>query len=172
VEALRIGISVQEHAHLPAALCPHFLTVSMDTVDPMVFKQLRGGASVGKVLRNVTEFHKTCPTVRMGFITTVTKLNIGLIDPLIDAGLEAGVAVFNLRQVIHNPDSPVIDHSAVSDLTVPDAAFADVVARVQGKYGHVTRFCIQEASGMRILGNSVRTQSMLPGEAELARIGI
>jgi molybdenum cofactor biosynthesis enzyme MoaA len=161
------------HRHDPGKMREsglNFLTVSMDTVDPAVFKRLRGGASVGKVLRNVAEFHKACPTIAVAFVTTVTSANINLIDSLIDAGLERGVSVFNLRQVVYDRANPVVDHSLMPDLILSDEAYAEMSERVRAKYGKVTCLCIQDAPGMRTASKVVRAQSMLP-TAEAALLG-
>lgn len=157
------AILLHRHDHkrmLEAGL--NFLTVSMDSVDRETFKKLRGGTSLDKVYRNVRAFHSTCPTVKIAFITVVTSANINLIDALIESGLEAGVGIFNLRQVSYNPENPVVDHSVMRNLVVSNAAFSEMTEHVRGRYAGKARFCFQDAPNMRHNAQVVRAESLLP----------
>jgi MoaA/NifB/PqqE/SkfB family radical SAM enzyme len=165
------GILLHRHDHgkmREAGL--NYLTVSMDSVEPSVFKQLRGGASVKKVLRNISKFHRVCPAVRVAFITTVTSANIGLINELIEEGLNVGVSVFNLRQMVYHSENPVGDHSAISALAISDQMFEEVREQVQAKYSAVTRFYNQNAQEIKTRNAQVRDESLIPPEFVLARM--
>ena len=142
----------------------------MDSVDPLVFKQLRGGASVKKVLRNISEFHRVCLAIKVAFVTTVTSANIGHIEELIEAGLNVGVSHFNLRQMVYHSENPVGDHSAISALTVSDQMFGEMRERVQAKYGTVTKFYNQNAQEIKTRNAQVRDESLIPPEFVLARM--
>jgi molybdenum cofactor biosynthesis enzyme MoaA len=138
------------------------LTVSVDTVDPSVFKRLRGGTSLPKVRSNLIEFHKHCPEITIAFVTTVTSLNIRSIDQLVQSGVDLGVTVFNLRQVFYHPDSRIVDHSQMPSLLVSDDDFLDMSAQVRAKYGHLVRFHVQGAQAMMQAAVPVRAESLLP----------
>ncbi|MBV8359332.1 MAG: radical SAM protein [Deltaproteobacteria bacterium] len=165
------GILLHRHDH--EKMCEaglNYLAVSMDSVDSELVKKLRGGTSLSKVYKNVREFHRKCPTIRVGFITTITSANIGVIDDLVEAGLESGVAVFNLRQVGYQPDNPIVDHSLMRELIVSNAAFDAMADRVKNKY-KIARFYIQGAEVLKEGALTVRAASSLPRtETELIRL--
>src|SRR5215467_2031156 len=69
------GILLHRHDHgkmRDAGLT--MLSLSVDTFDPTVFKQLRGGTSLARVKSNLIQFHEHCPNVSLVFVTTVTSL--------------------------------------------------------------------------------------------------
>jgi molybdenum cofactor biosynthesis enzyme MoaA len=157
------GILLHRHDHVKmrdAGLT--IVTVSVDTVDASVFKQLRGGTSLPRVKSNLIEFHKTCPEITLGFITTVTRLNIGSIDELVQSGLELGITVFNLRQIFYYSDSKIVDHSQMPSLLVSDGEFLDMSAQVRAKYGNLARFHVQGAQAIMQASVPLRTESLLP----------
>ena len=156
------GILLHRHDH--DKMCEaglNFLTVSMDSVDPDVVRKLRGGTSLNKVYRNVEEFHQHCPTVRIGFITTVTSANIGGIDHLVEAGLRSGVAVFNLRQVAYARSNAIVDHALMATLTVTTAEFLEMADRVRSQYGKLASFSIQTTQNLAEGASRTRAASGL-----------
>lgn len=166
------GILLHRHDH--EKMCDaglNFLGVSMDSVDPDLVRKLRGGTSLSKVYRNVTEFHRNCPRVKVAFITTVTSANIGVIEDLVKAGLNSGVSVFNLRQVSYHPDNPIVDHSLMRELVVSNNAFDEMAERVKSKYSKLAQFSIQGAQVLTESAVTVRAASGLPQtETELIRL--
>ena len=75
------------------------LSVSIDSSDPDIYRNLRGGTSIAKVSRNLVEFSKQCPGVGISFITTVTRLNVPALPELVRFGLDLGVSRFCFREV-------------------------------------------------------------------------
>jgi len=138
------------------------LSVSIDTVDPSVFKQLRGCTCLSQVQENVTEFHKAYPEITLVFVATVTSLNIKSIDELIGAGLDLGVTRFNFRQVFYHPSSRIVDHAQMPSLLVPEDEFLEMAAKVQTKYGHLAKFHAQGAQAMTQATVPLRADSLLP----------
>jgi molybdenum cofactor biosynthesis enzyme MoaA len=137
----------------------NFLAVSVDSADPAAMRQLRGGTSVKKVYRNVEAFHKTCPEVRVAFITTATARNIDLIRPLIVSGLEVGISTFNLRQVLYDLSNNIVDHSRMAPLVVSDDAFDAMAEAIKSEFGKRADFAIQSRPALRALATATRAAS-------------
>jgi hypothetical protein len=144
----------------------NFLAVSVDSADPAAMRELRGGTSVKKVYRNVEAFHKTCPEVRVAFITTVTARNIDLIRPLIVSGLEVGISTFNLRQVSYNLSNDIVDHSRMSALVVSDDAFDAMAEAIKSEFGKRAHFAIQSRPALRALATATRAASGIADDRE------
>lgn len=126
------------HRHDTARMVEQGLTqisVSIDTTDPETFRQLRGGAKLEKVMRNIAGFREKHPEVPVCFVPTVNKANIHQIRKLIDDALAIGVRKFSIREMFHMPLSPVIDHDMVRSLALPDGAFAALEAELREAYG-------------------------------------
>jgi len=113
------------------------VSVSIDAADAETHKRLRGGTSISKVGGNIANFRKACPAVKVVFITTVNRINIGVMDNLVQFGRDLGVETFYLREVFHHPESKVVDHSRMLDLVLAPGEFRrfaqDMIARIGGQ---------------------------------------
>ena len=98
------GILLHRHdaGKMQAAGLTH-LSVSVDSAATSTHKDLRGGTSLAKVERNLRTFHRSCPSVHIVFLTTVTSANIAGLRELIKWGLDVGATSFVFRQVFHHP---------------------------------------------------------------------
>jgi molybdenum cofactor biosynthesis enzyme MoaA len=114
--------------------CLTRLSVSMDAADPALQKDLRGGTSLEKVLRNIRGFMAACPQTRVEFITTVTRGNIDKVDELVAVGLNMGVTRFIFREVFYYPDNNVVDHSRMPELVLHKGEFRQMMDRVLGRF--------------------------------------
>jgi len=110
------------------------LSVSIDAADPAIHKALRGGTSMAKVHRNIAEFRKSCPSVKVTFIATVTTLNIGSMSELVQFGLSLGVEKFVLREVFYHPSSNVVDHSRMPSLVLQENEFGRMKEQVLDQF--------------------------------------
>jgi MoaA/NifB/PqqE/SkfB family radical SAM enzyme len=115
------------------------LAISVDSVRDDVHSGLRGGTSLPKVRRNLQSFHAACPDVRLTFLTTITKVNIGEAGDLVAWGLERGVKQFVFRQMFHFPNSQVVDHARMAELLVSADEFADFRLQTNDRYGKVAQ---------------------------------
>jgi MoaA/NifB/PqqE/SkfB family radical SAM enzyme len=106
------------------------LSVSIDAADPAIHKALRGGTSMAKVHSNITAFRTSCPSVKVTFITTVTKLNIDGMSDLVLFGLSLGVEKFILREVFYHPTNDIVDHSRMPSLVLDEDEFARMKGQV------------------------------------------
>jgi MoaA/NifB/PqqE/SkfB family radical SAM enzyme len=66
------------------------LAVSIDAADPQIHKARRGGTSLSKVVRNLERLMPACPSLQVGFITTVSRHNLEHIPELVQFGLNLG----------------------------------------------------------------------------------
>jgi MoaA/NifB/PqqE/SkfB family radical SAM enzyme len=90
--------------------------VSIDSLDPLIFRKLRGGSEVEKVLKNVkaviTEAKEKNRDLMMGWRTVVSDQTIfGVVD-LVRHGLDLGVKEFYFNHlqkmaICESPDSPI-----------------------------------------------------------------
>jgi len=125
------------HRHPPEKLLEAGLaivTISVDSVRAPTHKGLRGGTSLAKVQRNIVEFRRSCPSVRIGFITVVTSENIDDCDDLVAWGVDVGVAQFEFRQVFHRPSNDIVDHGRMENLLVTPEQFYEMQHRVRSRF--------------------------------------
>jgi MoaA/NifB/PqqE/SkfB family radical SAM enzyme len=125
------------HRHPPERMVEaglKIVTVSVDSVNPSTQKDLRGGTSLAKVQRNVLGFLRACPSVRVGFISVVTSENIDETDDLVAWGVDAGVAQFEFRQMVHHPGNALVDHERMERLLVTSEQFTAMQARIEARF--------------------------------------
>jgi MoaA/NifB/PqqE/SkfB family radical SAM enzyme len=125
------------------------LSVSVDSPRASTHKDLRGGTSLAKVERNLRNFHRTCPAIHMIFLTTVTSANIDDLRDLMVWGLDVGARHFVFRQMVHVPDSSLVDHARMSSLLVSADQFADLKGRITGEFARDARIHFVDNSTLR-----------------------
>jgi MoaA/NifB/PqqE/SkfB family radical SAM enzyme len=150
------------HRHDPdrirAAGLTH-LSVSVDSAEQGSHEELRGGTSLAKVARNLSDFHRVCPSVRLMFLTTVTSANIDLLRELVLWGLDIGVHTFVFRQMFYYPKSRVVDHSRMQFLLVSPDAFAEACRRISGEFSNRASILFLESSTLVERASRVRLDS-------------
>lgn len=120
------------------------LSVSVDAADAGTLKLLRGGTSLRKVLANVVSFHERCPSVNIGFITTVTALNLDRMAELVQTGLDLGVSNFTFREMFYDPDNTIVDHQRMPDLMLKEGDFSRMRQTLLAGFADGTRFYFAE----------------------------
>jgi len=141
------GILLHMHDHarmLEAGL--NEVSVSIDAADARTHKALRGGTSIAKVGSNIAAFRKACPDVRVTFITTVTRVNLAEMKPLVEFGLDLGVKHFVMREVFYKPDSDVVDHSKMPDLLLRHGEFDRMAADIRSTFGRRAEFDLADSA--------------------------
>ncbi len=116
------------------------LSLSIDSVDPMINKALRGGTSIAKLEQNITNFTKNCPDVEVAFITTVTQLNISAMEPLVRFGMDFGVGHFTFREVFYLPKNDMVDHSRMPALLLRPGDFTHMAQGLRATFGDSVSF--------------------------------
>ena len=87
------------------------LSVSLDIADPFTKKELRGGMSLSKVIRNIENLRKACPGNSLEIISVVTTSNIDRMSGLVDLAINLGANRVIFRELLYYPESRVVDHS-------------------------------------------------------------
>jgi molybdenum cofactor biosynthesis enzyme MoaA len=121
-----------------------WLSVSVDTVDAGAFKLLRGGTSLRKVLANVASFHAQCPSVTIGFLATVTALNVDRMAELVQTGLDLGASHFTFREMFYDPDNTIVDHQRMPGLTLKEGDFSRMRHTLLDRFGDRTSLLFAE----------------------------
>jgi len=132
------------------------LSVSVDTADAETLKLLRGGTSLRKVLTNVGSFHEQCPSVEIGFITTVTALNADRTAELVQTGLDLGVTNFTFREMFYDPDNTIVDHQRMPGLMLKEGHFSRMRQTLLDRFGDRARFVFAERTWLE--GENERIQ--------------
>jgi len=155
------GLLLHRHDHARmAAAGLNLLTVSVDSVSAETHRQLRDGASLNRIRRNIAAFREHCPAIGIQTMTTVTTANIDQVDDLIRWGLDSGVTRFELRQMFHRPDSDIVDHAAMRRLAVSDDAFAAMRERVLAAFGDAAAIFCYGADNLLARATTVRANSL------------
>lgn len=86
------------HPHSPAETAIlsrfHGITVSIDTVDPILYKRLRRGGKLQTLLDNMAKLRDTGSRARLTWCCVLTDQNWYGVPDLVRAGLELGVTTF------------------------------------------------------------------------------
>jgi len=135
------GILLHMHDHAKFSEAGlNAVSVSIDAADPETHKRLRGGTSISKVGGNLARLRKACPDVELVFITTVTRMNLGTMEDLVQFGRDLGVETFYMREVFHDPASTIVDHSRMNDLVLRRGefqSFAENLIAAAGSNAHL-----------------------------------
>jgi MoaA/NifB/PqqE/SkfB family radical SAM enzyme len=131
------------------------LSLSIDSIDPAVMKELRGGTSLRKVLANVEHVRSALPCLRVHFIATVTRANLPGLESLVRTGLDIGVTHFVFREVFYHPDNDMVDHRRMPDLILEDGAFDRIASELIARFGSVASFDFADST--RLLAFEQRT---------------
>ena len=109
------------------------LSVSIDSIDPTVHHNQRGGSDLEKIIANLREFRKNCPEVELQFICVVTSANIDGVVDLANFAVDLGVKRMSFRQMVYVPNHPNIVDADVAPLVVSRTEFDMAKARIQSQ---------------------------------------
>ncbi len=153
-----ILLHMHDHARMREAGLTE-VSVSIDAADAPTHKALRGGTSIAKVGSNIAEFRKACPDVRVTFITTVTRINLTAMKPLVEFGLNLGVTHFVMREVFYRPDSDVVDHSRMPDLMLREGEFTRMADEIRAIFGRRAEFDLADNATLARLNERMKADS-------------
>lgn len=109
------------------------LSVSIDSLDPTVHRQQRGGSDVHQVIENLRQFQRHCPDVETQFICVVTSANIEGTLELARFAVEVGVKRMAFRQMVYIPNHPNVVEQDIVPLIVSNDEFYKMKDRVQNE---------------------------------------
>ena len=135
------------------------VNVSIDTIDEAVFAQMRGGAKIGKVLRNLERFKSEQPEVIFRFIVTVAKSNLHHVDELTAFAVSVGAGALHLREMMFFSESNVVDHEKMADLVLDEGEFASMVADVTARHGETINIFSNDKAGLQTTSRAVNAHS-------------
>jgi molybdenum cofactor biosynthesis enzyme MoaA len=110
------------------------LSVSLDTADPDMQRELRDGMSLRKVVRNVEQFRKAAPDIFLEFVCVVTSVNIGHIENLVDLALSIGGSRVIFREVLYSTANQIVDHARMPALLLKPGEFAAMSERIRQRF--------------------------------------
>ena len=137
----------------------NLLSVWMISTEPQTHKQLRGGSSVGKIIRNLHAFRSACPDVSIQILAVITNLNIGDAESLAKFAVELGAKRMVFREMVYLPESQNIDHDEVQELIVPPGEFIAMRDRVLDHYEGKLEFSFFETEHLKNYGRKSRADS-------------
>lgn len=135
------------------------IQVSIDTLNEGVFAELRGGAKIGKILRNIQEFMERFPAVRIKFIVTVAKTNLPHVEDLVEFAANNGVTSVIVREMFHIPGSKRVDDEKMEKLVLAEGEFADLAATLKDRFGDKLRLNCIDSQGIQIYNATVQSHS-------------
>lgn len=125
------------------------ITISIDTIDENIHRELRGGSDLKQILKNINDLKKQWPSVNVHFITTVTSRNINGIFDLVKYATDIGINLVELRKMFYFPDSKIIkDHFKMKELMVSDEEFDNSSTKVLEKFGNQIEIYVNDSELM------------------------
>jgi MoaA/NifB/PqqE/SkfB family radical SAM enzyme len=143
------------------------LSVSLDVADPELQKELRGGMSLAKVIRNVEAFRVAAPTVEVEFISVVTKSNVNKMAGLVDMALSCGAHRIVFRELLYYSESEIVDHTRMRSLLLDAGEFQRMTDIITAAYSHRVELIfspndVLDASAREMIKNSDRKIELRP----------
>jgi molybdenum cofactor biosynthesis enzyme MoaA len=143
------------------------LSVSLDVADPQMQRELRGGMSMAKLLRNLEAFRQAAPSIPIELISVVTSSNVGQMQGLVELAIGLGAWRVVFRELLYYPESDVVDHQRMGNLLLGlgdfDAMANDIRSRYSGRIEMIFASNTElSASAIRMIKDSQRTPSITP----------
>jgi molybdenum cofactor biosynthesis enzyme MoaA len=135
------------------------LSISIDTANEKTFSELRGGAKLERIFRNVKQFCETCPEITVQFIATVTQTNVDEMDLLVEKGVAIGAKRFHFREMFHDPRSPIVDHQKMEKLLLPPGRFHRMKTHIEDTYGDRVGLFFVDSPAIRQYGQEAHRNS-------------
>ena len=121
------------------------ITISIDTIDPEVHKEMRGGSDVFAILKNISDLRSKWPESKIHFVTTVYKKNINLLDDLCKYAIDNNISNIEFRKMFYYEDSNIIkDHALMKALLLTDEEFNDKIKKIKSKYEKNIEFYVND----------------------------
>lgn len=122
------------------------ITVSIDTIDPVIHKELRGGSDLEMILKNIKDLKNKWPESNVHFITTVNSRNLSKLDDLCEYALDHQIFFIELRKMFYNPRSNVIkDHDKMKNIFISDEEFDKKMVELVEKYKNRMKFYVNDS---------------------------
>ena len=123
----------------------NMMSISIDTLNPKLHQELRGGSNLDQILKNIKIIRKKWSNLRIWIVATVNKKNIGGIKKLIKYAIDSGINGIELRRMYHFPTSKIIqNHKKMSTLTISNGEFTNMAYLVEEKFGGQIEFYIND----------------------------
>jgi MoaA/NifB/PqqE/SkfB family radical SAM enzyme len=125
------------HTHAAAKMVDAGLTslsVSLDVADPQTQKELRGGMSLAKVVRNIENFRKAAPSISLEIISVVSSSNIEQMPGLVDLAINLGAKHVIFRELLYYPESDIVDHARMPKLLLRHGEFQAMMEALNASY--------------------------------------
>lgn len=135
------------------------IQMSIDTLNADVFASLRGGAKIGKILRNIRNFSNDFPEVAIKFIVTVAKSNLPHVEELVAFGAEIGVKAVIVREMFHTPGVAHVDDEAMEKLVLEDGEFGALATRLQAEFSNQLNVNCIDSTGIKVYNSGVQAHS-------------
>lgn len=117
------------------------ITVSIDTIDPEIHRQMRGGSDVNAILKNISDLRKKWPESKIHFVTTVYKKNINLLEDLCKYAIDNKISNIEFRNMFYYENSNIIkEHELMKQLLLTDDEFNKKINEIDSKYGKNIQF--------------------------------
>jgi MoaA/NifB/PqqE/SkfB family radical SAM enzyme len=134
------------------------ITVSIDTIDPEIHKEMRGGSDLNKILKNIKDLKNEWPESKVQFITTVNSRNLSKLDDLCEYALDNQICFMELRKMFYNPESNVIkDHDKMKSIFLSDDEFDKKTMELVEKYKNRMKFYVNDSKQLEKHRSAVKT---------------
>ena len=141
------GILLDKHNidHLREAGINRF-TISMDTINSEIHKELRGGSDLSKILKNIEWLKSIWPEACVNFVCTVTTLNLPHLQDLVDFASKNNINYISFRKMFYFPDSKIIkNHDKMKELFLDNNQYLEKINQLNNNK-NVTFFIHDENS--------------------------
>jgi MoaA/NifB/PqqE/SkfB family radical SAM enzyme len=113
-------------------------TISLDTVDVDVHKELRGGSDLEKIIKNIKMLRQNYSNVPLHLVTTVNKLNQHLLDDLCSWAIDNNITFIDLRKMFYFSDSKIIkEHEKMKSIVSDNLELDEIVISLRSKYPQI-----------------------------------
>ena len=142
------------------------LSVSIDSLDPSIHRDQRGGSDINMILRNLEEFQRNCPDVEIQFICVVTSASVDGTLELAKFARDFGVRRMAFRQMVYVPNHPNVIEEEVFPLILPHDRFLDMKQQVMDEIGSSMEMSFYDNDDLAEHRNTMRNDSYHQTDAD------
>lgn len=122
------------------------ITVSIDTINPDIHKEMRGGSDLDKILKNIKDLKSKWPESTVQFITTINSRNIDELDELCEYAVDNQIRSIELRKMFYRSNSNIIkDHEKMKNILLEDAMFDEKISKLVNKYKNRMKLYVNDS---------------------------
>lgn len=161
------GTLLHQHDHEKLANAGlNRLSVSIDSLDPKIHRDQRGGSNIEQIIRNLKSFQANCPHIEIQLICVVTSASINSTLDLARFAVDLGVKRMTFRQMVYVPNHPNVVEEDVVPLIVNYEDFDRMQQAIESEIGNAMEMSFYSNEDLAEHRKTMRSDSYFTESAD------